>query len=656
MTAARIVVVEDESIVAKDIQNSLRKMGYEVPAVVPSGEEALARLPEAAPDLVLMDIMLKGPMDGIETAEAIRTRFGTPVVYLTAYTDDSTLKRAKVSDAFGYLLKPFEDRELRITIEMALYKHQMERRLRESQEWLATTLHAIGEGVIAADIAGRIKFINPVAQAATGWTEEEAIGRALPEVFDARVPAGASGLAALVEQVAGSAAPAALPPDSRLAARGGPEILVEAALSPMRDSEGGLVGLVLVFRDITERRQSELREREMSERLVRAKRMESLGVLAGGIAHDLNNILGPIVGYPDLIIRNLPPDSPVREDLEIIKNSARKAVDIIRDLLTLGRIGHYPMEPLDLNAVVRACSSSATFLLLREKNALVVVETRLQERLPPVVGSEPHLMQMVLNLAMNAFEAMPDGGTLAIETSDRTVTEPFAGFAETVEKGRYVLLEVRDTGRGIDPQIISRIFEPFFTQKRMGSAGSGLGLAVVYGVVKDHKGFVDVLSEPGKGTAFRLYLPASAKTIEVSTRDEVEYRGTESVLVVDDDEEQRKFAVRLLQTLGYTVESAADGQAAVDRVREAVAAGRPGPALMLLDMIMAHDLDGLDTYRRLIEIVPGQKAIIVSGFSVTDRIKEALSLGVGQFIQKPFTVEELGKAIRRELDRKPGAD
>lgn len=653
MSAARIIVIEDESIVAKDIQNSLRKMGYEVPAIVSSGEDALARLSESVPDLVLMDIMLKGQMDGIETAEIIRSRFGIPVVYLTAYTDDNTLKRAKVSDAFGYLLKPFEDRELRITIEMALYKHQMERRLRESQKWLETTLRAIDEGVITTDVDGKIKFINPFAQTATGWQDEEAVGRPLSEVFDASIGAEPIDFETIIAQVAGSGVAVRLPSECRLAVRGGAQIFCEATLAQMRASGGESIGLVLAFRDITDRRQSEMREREMRERLVRAKRMESLGALAGGIAQELNNILGPIVGYPDLIIRNLPPDSSVREDLEIIKNSARKAVDIIRDLLTLGRIGHYPMDLMDLNSAVRACSNSSTFLLLREKNALTVVEARLQDRLPPIVGSEPHLVQMILNLALNAFEAMPDGGVLTFKTSEQNIGEPFVGFAETIETGHYVLLEISDTGHGIEPQAISRIFEPFFTQMRIGAAGSGLGLAVVYGVVKDHKGFVDVISEMGKGTTFKLYLPASLKDIEIPERVETECRGTELVLVVDDDEEQRKFAVRLLQSLGYTVEAAVSGQAAVDLFKARINANQPTPDLVLLDMIMANDLDGLDTYRRIVELIPAQKAIVVSGFSVTDRIKEALSLGVGQFIQKPYTVEELGKAIRRELDRKP---
>ena len=651
MKAARIIVVEDESIVAKDIQNSLRKMGYEVPAVVPSGKEALARVKETAPDLVLMDIMLKGAMDGVETAEAIRTKFGTPVVYLTAYTDENTFKRAKISDAFGYLLKPFDDRELRITIEMALYKHQMERRIKESQTWLETTLHAIADGVIAADVSGCIKFINPVAQALTGWNDDAAIGRMLPDVCKIIVPTGAPGLPDIITKVADSGASVVLGTETRLSARNGKELLVEAALSPMNGADNGLMGIVLVLRDITERHQAELREREMAERLVRVKRMESLGVLAGGIAQDLNNILGPIVGYPDLIIRNLAPDSPIREDLEIIKNSARKAVEIIRDLLALGRIGHYPMDFVDLNRVIHACSKSATFLLLREKNALVIIENKLQEPLPLVMGSESHLIQMVLNLVMNAFEAMPDGGTLQIETSEIRVEEPFVGFAGQIETGHYTMIELRDTGHGIDPMVISRIFEPFFTRKKLGSTGSGLGLAVVYGVVKDHKGHVDVISEPGKGTTFRVYLPASEKMSDGAMCLETECRGTEQILVVDDDEEQRKFAVRLLRALGYTVESAQNGQTAVDLLKERVAAGQPPYDLVLLDMIMAHDLDGLDTYRHLLEIVPGQKAIIVSGFSVTDRIKEALSLGVGQFMQKPYTVEELGKAIRRELDQ-----
>lgn len=655
MSNSSIMVVEDESVVARDIRNSLLNMGYRVPAAASSGADAVARAGELRPDLVLMDIMLRGEMDGIQAANLIRSRFDIPVVYLTAYTDEETLGRAKVSDAFGYLLKPFDDKELRIAIEMALYKHQMERRLQESETWLKTTLNCIADGVAATDSEFRVRLFNAAAERASGWAAGDALGRPLSEVLPLVRDNALLDVASIVSKADGDGPLFSTENEMLLKPRSGPDLAVSVSAAPIRGEQGRRIGLVLVFRDITEIKKANAREREMHERLIRSKRMESIGMLAGGIAHDLNNILGPIVGYPDLIAGQLPKSSPIRQDLDIIRNSAHKAVEIVRDLLTLGRAGRYPMEPVALDAIVESARQSGSVRLLREKKPMVDVEFNLQHGAPAILGSAQHLAQMVICLVTNVYDTMPESGKILLSTSEVHLSESMPGIFETIERGDYVALEVFGAGSCIDLDDLSRIFEPFIIRKGIGSSvGSGLGLAVVYGVVKDHKGFLDVRMEQGKGTSFKLYFPVCGRPAAGSPQSNSNCRGNETVLVVDDDEEQRRFTARALGALGYRVLTANNGRASLDVFEKELRAGRP-VALVLLDMIMADDFDGLATYQKMLELRPGQKAIVLSGFTITDRIKEAMSEGVGEFIQKPFNIEELGEAVRRELDRKPDA-
>ncbi len=651
--AARILIVEDESIVAKDIRASLQALGYAVVGMVSSGEEALEQALVLRPDLVLMDVMLKGAMDGIEAAQRICAAGRIPVVYLTAFTDDDTLRRAKISEAFGYLLKPFEDRELRTTIEMALYKHTMERKLRESREWLETTLRCIGDAVIATDLTASVQFINRPAEILTGWQQPAAIGRPAPDVFCLKSADDGAPARVEVEALLTGSAQFLGGKDVMLIARDGRQTPVDYTAAPIRESDGRIMGVVIVFRDITDIKQSALRERNLYERLSRSKRMESLGVLAGGVAHDLNNILGPIVAYPDLIMKALPANSAIRADLEIIKNSARKALDVIRDLLTLGRTGNTPMKALDLNQVVEASLKSMASMTAMELAPLVKLDLRLAPEPGKIMGSERHLREMVANLVLNAYATMPNGGRLQLSTASERLTAPLEGY-ETVPPGSYAVLHALDTGMGFAEDDINRMFEPFHIKKKMHlQTGTGLGLAVVYAVVKEHNGFINIRSAPGEGTDFTVYLPlagAAAGKAEAPPAVTPECRGSETILLVDDDEEQRRFAARWLRSQGYQVLAAANGPAAIE-LHAATLAGDKNVDLLVVDMIMADEMDGLDTYRGILANNPRQRAIMVSGFAVTARIKEAFKLGAGQYLQKPYSLDELGRLVRQELDR-----
>lgn len=649
MAGERILIVEDETIVAKDIQFSLKNLGYTVAGIVASGAEAVSKARELKPDLVLMDVMLKGPMDGIAAAEQIRSQGNIPVVYLTAYIDEQTLKRAKASEAFGYLLKPFEERELRTTIEMALYRHLMERKLLESHEWFETTIRCLGDAVIATDAGDSIQLINPMAETLTGWARGDAIGRKLADVFCLKEP---SALPAKADLQGPAGWATEYGKDSILVSRDGHPVPIDYSLAPIKGGASEHLGIVVVFRDVSSRRQAEDHERELQQRLSRSKRMESVGILAGGVANDLNNILRPIVDYSGSIMTSLAPDSPLRADLEIINNSSRKAIGVAHDLLTLGRIGHEPLEPVNLNEVLEACWQSPEFKAFQAKAPLVVGECRLAPNLPPIMGSRQHLRDLAMNLLINALDAMPNGGRLILRSAPEELTRAHEGY-EIVEPGKYVVLRVTSTGGEIAKDDLNQIFEPFYTKRKLGwQSGSGLGLALVYGVAKDHQGFLDLSSKPGQGSEFVVYFPmAGAAVVAAQLAEPVDNQGTETILVVDDDEEERQSVARWLRSRGYMVLAAANGRAACEAF-QGEAGSRAVPIdLVLLDMVMGDDWDGLDTYRNILAVQPKQKAIMISGFAITNRIKEALRLGAGQYLQKPCSLEEIGKAVRIELDK-----
>ncbi|HOD65341.1 MAG TPA: PocR ligand-binding domain-containing protein [candidate division Zixibacteria bacterium] len=402
-----------------------------------------------------------------------------------------------------------------------------------------------------------------------------------------------------------------------------------------------------IVRDITERKRAEQEQARLHERLEKAERMEALGILAGGMAHDLNNMLGPLVGYPELILAKLPPDSPVRKYIESMRKSAVEASEVIQDLLTLSRRGRYDMTPVDLNEVVQACIDSAPFRNLTSRKPQVAVTLRLCDSVTAMNGSFPHLQKLVGNLLANAFEAIDTAGEVTVTTARRCL-ETLPGGYTRIDPGEYVTLSVRDTGRGIPAADLDKIFEPYYIKKMVGAGGTGLGLSVVYGVVKDHGGYYDVFSEPQRGSEFVVYF----RTIQspVAARPPVgDFSGRgENILVVDDAAAQRDLASELLTGLGYRVAAAENGRQALRYLDTHVA------DLIVLDMIMEDDFDGLDTYREILLRRPDQRTVIVSGYSSTERVQEMQRLGAGAYIRKPYSLESLGRAVREELDRAVG--
>jgi len=405
--------------------------------------------------------------------------------------------------------------------------------------------------------------------------------------------------------------------------------------------------VLTITRDISKWKKVEEDKKKLEYQLQRAQKMEAIGTLAGGVAHDLNNILSGIVSYPELLLMDLSEDSPLREPLATIQASGLKAAAIVQDLLTLARRGVSISEIVNLNDIVTEHLKSPEFDKIKNFHPGLELKTDLESHLLNISGSPVHLSKTIMNLVSNAAEAMPEGGVINIKTENKYLDHPIDGYDE-IEAGDYVVFKITDSGIGIRPEDKDRIFEPFYTKKVMGRSGTGLGMAVVWGTVKDHRGYIDLKSAERKGTTVTLYFPVTRQALTDARSAEAiaDNNGNgETILIVDDVEEQRKIASLMLEKLGYTVKSVCGGEEAIEFMKTNSA------DLIVLDMIMDPGIDGLETYKQILKLKPDQKAIIASGFSETWRVKEAQRLGAGAYVKKPYTLEKIGQAVTAELGR-----
>ncbi len=403
-----------------------------------------------------------------------------------------------------------------------------------------------------------------------------------------------------------------------------------------------------VFSDITGRKQAEKEKQYLEEKIINLKKMEAIGRLAGGVAHDLNNVLSAIVSYPDILLMKLPEDSPIRKPILTMQKSGQKAAAIVQDMLTLARRGVAVKEIVDLKEVLTGYLLSPEHEKIRKYHSSTRVITDFGKNLLNIKGSFIHITKTIMNLISNAAEAMPTGGNIFICLENRYVDSPLKAYDLSIEEGDYVVFTVADSGVGISNEDIKKIFEPFYTKKEMGRSGTGLGMTVVWGTVQEHGGYIDVTSSRKKGTCIEVYFPATRETTASKKADLPieDYIGSgEKILVVDDIKEQRDIAKALLTTLGYTVDTAAGGVEAIEYIKN------NSTDLLILDMIMEPGIDGLDTYKEVIKLVPKIKTIIASGFSETDRVREAQRLGAGTYIKKPYTLEKIGLVVKSELSK-----
>ncbi len=526
-------------------------------------------------------------------------------------------------------------------------RRESEKALQQRERLYRTLAENIKDVIWTMDLNLRFTYVSPSARAMQGWTVEELLELRLEDILTP------GSLISIHEEFQKETAFAAQTGsynrsttlELELLHKEGNTLSAEVTASFLLDENGRPSGILGVTRDITERNKAQREKEKLLESLNQSKKMEALGRLAGGVAHDLNNVLSGIVSYPDLLLLDLPARSPLRRPIETIQESGKKAAAIVQDLLTLARRGVPISEVVKLNEVVRDYLTSPEFHRMKSFHPLVTVKTRQDPELLNILGSPVHLSKTIMNLVSNAAEAMPEGGEILITCHNTYLDRPVSGYAE-VREGEYSVLQVADTGIGISAEDIHRIFEPFYTKKKMGRSGTGLGMAVVWGTVEDHGGYIDIQSAPGEGTTVTLYLPGTRQEAACKPAPNAmeRYRGRgETILVVDDLQEQREIAIRILTQLGYRAKSASSGEKAVDFIR------REKADLIILDMIMDPGIDGLSTFEQILHLNPRQRAIIASGFAESQRVRRAQKLGAGAYLRKPYTVEALAMAVQSEL-------
>lgn len=504
MEREKILVVEDERIVADDIRMSLERLGYLVCGLALSGSEAIEKVKELGPDIVMMDIVLGEEMDGIEAASKIRSSFEIPVVYLTAYGDERTLERAKVTEPFGYIIKPFEERELQSTIEIALYKHRIEKKLKESEQWLSTTLRSIGDAVIATDKKGQVSFINPVAQALTGWKNEEAVGRPLGDIFITLNEETGQPIAVSVMELLQEKSQPEVGDHILLVSRDGKRIPINQNTAPIQGEKGDVIGAVLAFQDITELKKAmdELKKaysdlKKTQQQLIQSEKLAALGRFSSGVAHEIKNPLGIILGGMEFLESKLArAEKDVKKAVDKIKEATFRANTITQGLLNFARPSELKIERVKPSQLI-----NETLSLLKYKTPLssINVEKIFSDEELYIEADKNQMQQVFFNLLLNAIEAMPEGGAIKIRTKKKTVKEFFISE-------HFCVIEIIDTGAGITEENLKRLFEPFFTTKKE-RKGTGLGLTMTKLIVENHKGNLEIESEPGKGTTARVILP-----------------------------------------------------------------------------------------------------------------------------------------------------
>jgi PAS domain S-box-containing protein len=506
-----------------------------------------------------------------------------------------------------------------------------EEALRESEERYRTVLEANPDPVVVYDIEDKVVYFNPAFTDVFGWTLEERLGKKL----DGFVPeANWPETQMMIDKVLAGESFSTI--ESFRYTKDGDIIPVSISGAVHRDGEGNPVGSVINLRDVTERK-------KLESQLQQAQKMEAVGTLAGGVAHDFNNLLQAVQGYAELALMGKREDEPGYREVQEIVRAARRGGELTQQLLAFSRKAESNLRPTDLNHEVQNIKR----LLERTIPKMIDIELDLQENLKAVNADPAQIEQILMNLAVNAKDAMSEEGKLTIATRKVTVDETYCRTHTDAKPGEYVLLSITDTGYGIAEETMDRIFEPFYTTKGVGE-GTGLGLAMVYGIVKNHGGYVMCSSEPGAGATFEIYLPAIEKIVE-SIDDEViepPQGGGETILLVDDEDFIRELGKEMLERFGYNLLTANNGEGALEVYRQ-----RNGEIdLVILDLIMPG-MGGKRCLEELLEIDSQVRVVIASGYSFNVLTKEAPKAGVSGFINKPYDMRQMLKVVRGVLDK-----
>jgi len=642
----KILIVDDEAYISTQLEERLTFIGYDVVGKASSGEAAIDMARSLDPDLVLMDIVMPGRLDGIDAAEIIKEKQDIPVIFLTAYTENDLIQRAKHVEPFGYIVKPFQESEIKAAIEVALHRKKVERQVRASEEKMRLLIESSPIGISIVK-HGKLLYANPEFVSMFEYETTDEIADLPIEMFV--VPEDREMVKQrYMKRLSGKQVPSSY--EIRGLKKTG-ELFDMAVRLQLTDYHGepAILGFVM---DVS-------KEKTLIERLIQAEKIEAMVTLADGIAHDFNNLLMCIQGNASLMLSETDTSHPHYERLKNIVQSVHRGADLTGQILGFAMGGKYEVRLTDMNELVKKTS-----MMFERTKKEIKIHREYEKDAWMVEVDQGQIEQVLLSLYVNAWQAMPGGGDLYLQTENITLDEDYVK-PPGLGPGKYVKISITDTGVGMDEVTKKRIFDPFFTTKEMGK-GTGLGLASVYGIIKNHSGIINVYSEKGQGTTFNIYLPASQKgVIKENEIPEEVLKGTETVLLVDDAEIVLDVGEQMLEKMGYKVLVARSGKEAIEVVskahrakseeqegkeRYAPSAMSPAPDLVILDMIMP-EMDGGETFDRMKEINPGMKVLLSSGYSISGQATEILERGCDGFVQKPFTMRQLSQRIREILDK-----
>jgi len=638
------MLVDDEAVITTQLEERLTSMGYEVVGSASSGEEAVDMARCFSPDLILMDIVMPGKLNGIEASEKIRAELDIPVIFLTAYANDRFVKRARDVGPFGYLVKPFREEEIRASIEIALYRKDMERRLCESEERHRSVVDTAGDAIITVDGSRNIVSWNHASEAMFGYSADESAGKPFTFIIPERrrkevedeinhiVSTGQSNITGKTIEYSGLR-------------KDGSEFPVELSLATWKTK--GEIFFTLIMRDITERKQAEtvLEEsnrrlegtlvelRQTQQQLIQKERLVALGQMASGIAHDFNNALTPILGYIDLILMapgTLEDKEKVKHYLELVNATAKGVVETISNLREFyrQRAESDIFAPVNLNQLAEQ-TIELTQLKWKDQSltngVTINIEKDLQEVLPVSVN-KTELREALTNLILNAVDAIPESGTITIRTRS--------------ENGNAIL-EVSDTGVGMTEEVRQRCFEPFFSTKE--ERGAGLGLSIVHGIIRRHEGTIEVESEEGKGTTFIIRLPAQEEAqVEDERQEAVTTTRPLRVLFVEDRPMVRGVIVEYLLVDGHTVETATDGRDGLEKFCA-------GSFDVVITDRQMPDMNGDELAAAIKQIAPNQPVIMLTGFGDIMKLSGEMPEGVDYLLSKPVTLNDFRGALAKAV-------
>ncbi len=622
----RVLVVDDDAQMLRTITDILKLNGY-IASGAPTGLGALdlASHFETPAAVALVDLSLPD-IDGIELVSRLRQISNlTEVVILTGNASVDSAVRAMREKSYDYLIKPVEPDHLLATLGRAGERSERRRAeagRHESEERLRQIFEHVSDALFIADDAGTIHDANPAACALTGMTVDElrevTLESVLPEIAELEISGGHARQLPGVSGQAGSHAGRARVLD-----------IEAAAFAP------GV--LVYTVRDLTN-------QTRLEEQLAQSQKMDAIGQLAGGIAHDFNNLLTVIMSYGSLLLSDLDEGDPRREDAQEIANAAARASGLTHQLLAFSRKQILEPRLMSVNDVVTGVEK----LLRRLIGEDIELATTLEPELYSINADPGQLEQVLINLAVNSRDAMPDGGRLHITTANTFLSAEHGGRQLSAAPGQYIMLAVSDTGVGMSRDVQRRMFEPFFTTKGQGK-GTGLGLATVYGIIKQSGGDVWIYSEPGKGTTFKVYFPRAGegRALHLVPEDtQASPRGTETILVVEDDPALRALSERVLEANGYTVLLARNGIEAL-----AIASGHDGHIDMVATDVVMPKMNGRPLVEKLTETRQGMRVLFMSGYTDDEVMRRGVIDGRTAFLQKPFTPPQFARKVREVLDQ-----